>query len=119
MRFHFIPVIIFLVFLVFSSSLWAEAELIQGKEWITLSQDAKADYIFNTIDVLQKRGVPFKKSIKDYISMIDMCVNNDPQLAAAEVKTLFTFVVYKTEPEARQVISKLMNIPENLPQHKQ
>jgi len=80
---------------------------ITGAEWITLVQDDKLAYVAGAMNTLRNQRVPMKRSLHAYTSELDRMFTRKPELPACDSVVALASFLYKTEPEARQVLEAL------------
>lgn len=80
---------------------------ITGAEWITLVQHDKLAYVAQAMNMLRDQRVPMKRSLHAYTSELDMMFTRKPELPAWDSVVALASYLYRTEPEARQVLEAL------------
>ena len=78
-----------------------------GAEWVTLVQDDKLTYVAGAMNTLRSQRVPMKRSLHAYTGELDRMFTRKPELPAWDSVVALASFLYKTEPEARQVLEAL------------
>lgn len=102
-----------LFFLLNPNPLTAGSDYLTGDDWALMSNEEKATYLFNLIQLLENTGLNFSKSIKDYVLAIDNQIMDDASLEKKDIKDIFILLVYRDEPDTRVLIDSLSSPPAN------
>ncbi len=78
-----------------------------GAEWTFLTHREKKNYVLGAMEVLKNQNVPMSKSAYAYEYVVDQLFTDKPELSAADSVVTLASILYKTEPEAREVLEAI------------
>lgn len=102
-------IVFFILFLAFAASAGAleQAKLLTGKDWLLMSYDEKQASMVSSMRTLREYHVPLEKKTDDYIALMDEKTVMDADSRNLEVTQILAFIVYDTEPAAKDALDRL------------
>ena len=86
-------------------------EDVSGMEWFELPMGERMDHILASMIVLDRQGVPIKKSMNDYYNAVSAKLRADPGLYDTKITNILASIIYEKDPESRGKLDQFRSKP--------